>query len=175
MPRTRRPEEQFEGDPLIPIMNLVCMLIPLLLYGAIFVRFITLEVNSPKMSNAPAEQPPDAEQKLNLTVMITDQGFHFKVNPRYRMPWMSMATEGSGSSGPDIPKKDDDWDYDELNRRLKELKDNHREETQIILGAEDDIEFQVLIQAMDNSRGETTSENKKGDLFPDVTLTRGVV
>ena len=165
----RRAIETYEGDPLIPIMNLVCMLIPLLLYGAVFVRFITLEVNSPKMSNAPAEQPPDANEKLNLTVMITDQGFHFKVNPRFRMPWMSQATE-TASAGPDIPKKDDDWDYDELNKRLKELKENHREERQLILGAEDDILFEVLIKSMDYSRGTDTEE-----LFPDVTLTRGVV
>jgi biopolymer transport protein ExbD len=166
----RREMQSFEGDPLIPIMNLVCMLIPLLLYGAVFVRFMTLEVNSPKMSSAPQEQPPDQNEKLNLTVMITDQGFHFKVNPKFRMPWMSMATE-TASAGPDIPKKDDDWDYEELRRRLKELKENHREETQIILGAEDDIRFEVLIRAMDYSK----LDDNKERLFPDVTLTRGVV
>ncbi len=165
----RRVIPGYEGDPLIPIMNLVCMLIPLLLYGAVFVRFMTLEVNSPKMTNAPQQQPPDQNEKLNLTVMITDQGFHFKVNPRFRLPWMSMATE-TASAGPDIPKKDDDWDYEELNKRLKEIKENHREETQLILGAEDDIAFEVLIQAMDYSRG-----TKEDRLFPDVTLTRGVV
>jgi biopolymer transport protein ExbD len=82
---------------------------------------------------------------------------------------MSMATE-TASAGPDIPKKDDDWDYKQLNMRLKELKENHREENQIILGAEDDIPFEVLIKVMDYSRG--TEEDK---LFPDVTLTRGVV
>ncbi len=164
----RREEEGYEGDPLIPIMNLVCMLIPLLLYGAVFVRFITLQVNSPKMTNAPQQQQ-EQNEKLSLTVMITDQGFHFKVNPKFRLPWMSMATEASGG-GPDIPKKDDDWDFSELNKRLKEIKENHREETQIILGAEDDIKFEVLIHAMDFSRG-TESER----LFPDVTLTRGVV
>ncbi|MCP4606870.1 MAG: hypothetical protein GY847_41240 [Proteobacteria bacterium] len=169
MARIRREEDSYEGDPLIPIMNLVCMLIPLLLYGAVFVRFITLEVNAPKMTNAPQQQPPEQNEKLSLTVMITDQGYHFKVNPKFRLPWMSMATE-TASAGPDIPKKDDDWDYDELNKRLKELKENHREETQLILGAEDDIQFEILIKTMDYSRG--TDEDR---LFPDVTLTRGVV
>jgi hypothetical protein len=41
----RRSLESYEGDPLIPIMNLVCMLIPLLLYGAVFMRFMTLAEN----------------------------------------------------------------------------------------------------------------------------------
>jgi biopolymer transport protein ExbD len=168
MATKRRSSATFEGDPLIPVMNLVCMLIPLLLYGAVFIKFITLEVNSPKMSNVPMEQPQQ-DEKLNLTVMITDQGFHFKVNPRFRLPWMSMATE-TASAGPDIPKKDDDWDYEELNKRLREIKENHREETQLILGAEDNIFYEVLIKVMDYSRG--TEEER---LFPDVTLTRGVV
>ena len=162
----RREVESVEGNPLIPILNLVCMLIPLLLYGAVFIRFMTIEVNSPRMSNVPQQQ--EESEKLNLTVMITDQGFTFKVNPKYRLPWMSMATE-TASAGPDIPKKDDDWDYDELNKKLKEIKENHREETQIILGAEDDIQYEVLIKTMDWSRGTETDR-----LFPNVTLTRGV-
>lgn len=167
MAMKRRELGGYEGDPLIPILNLVCMLIPLLLYGAVFLRFMTIEVNSPRMSNVPQQQP-EQNEKLNLTVMITDQGFTFKVNPKFRLPWMSMSTE-TASAGPDIPKKDDDWDYKELNRKLKEIKENHREETQIILGAEDNIKYDVLIQTMDWSRG---SENDR--LFPNVTLTRGV-
>lgn len=169
MAKKRREQEAYQGDPLIPIMNLVCMLIPLLLYGAVFVRFMTLTVNAPKISRAPAQQPPDQNEALNLTVMITDQGFHFKVNPKHRMSWMSQATE-TASAGPDIPKKDDDWDFDEFTRKLKELKADHREERNIILGAEDDIKFEVLIKAMDYSRG-TLEE----PLFDVVTLTRGVV
>ena len=169
MAKKRRKEDAYEGDPLIPIMNLVCMLIPLLLYGAVFVRFATLTVNAPKIVPGDIKKSPDQNEALNLTVMITDQGFHFKVNPRHRMVWMSRATE-TASAGPDIPKKDDDWDFDEFERKLKELKADHREERNIILGAEDDIQIEVLIKAMDYSRG--TNEHP---LFDVVTLTRGVV
>ncbi len=168
MAMKRREVDSVEGDPLIPILNMVCMLIPLLLYGAVFVRFVIIEVNSPRMSQVPQQQPPEQNEKLNLTVMITDQGFTFKVNPKFRLPWMSMATE-TASAGPDIPKKDDDWDFKELNKKLKEIKENHREETQLILGAEDDIKYEVIIKAMDWSRGSDSDR-----LFPDVTLTRGV-
>lgn len=168
MAMKRREVDAVEGDPLIPILNMVCMLIPLLLYGAVFVRFVIIEVNSPRMSQVPQQQPPDENEKLNLTVMITDQGFTFKVNPKFRLPWMSMSTDAA-SAGPDIPKKDDDWDFKELNKKLKEIKENHREETQLILGAEDDIKYEVIIKAMDFSRGTDADR-----LFPNVTLTRGV-
>ena len=165
MLRTKRQLASYEGDPLIPIMNLVCMLIPLLLYGAVFVRFQTLSVKSPQI---PVDGPPSPpEEELRLTVMITDQGFHFKVNPRFRQPWMSAATTGAG---PDIPRGDDGWDFDELNRKLELIKAEHRDELGIVLGAEDDVDFDVIIKAMDYSRG-----TDEAPLFPDVTLTRGVV
>jgi biopolymer transport protein ExbD len=169
MAKEKREMEITEGDPLIPIMNLVCMLIPLLLYGAVFVRFMTLDVNAPKIAQGQPQDKQDENKALNLTVMITDQGFHFKVNPIHRLPWMSQSTD-SASAGPDIPKKDDDWDFEEFHRKLKEIKDLHREEVNIILGAEDDIAYEVLVKAMDYSRG-----SSEEPMFPMVTLTRGVV
>ncbi|MBW2277266.1 MAG: biopolymer transporter ExbD [Deltaproteobacteria bacterium] len=153
-----------EGDPLISIMALVAMLIPMLLYGAVFVKFVTLDVNSPTIDR-PGKEPP--KEELQLTVFITDQGFHFKVNPERRQPWMAQAADGSG---PDIPRTGDGWDFDALADRLKELKRDNRGERSIIFGAEDDIDFDILIEAMDYARGSDEEQ-----LFPDVTLTRGVV
>ena len=143
---------------------LVFVLIPLRLCGAVFVRFVTVDIRPPRYGQPPSEP---SEEDLNLTVVISDQGFHFKVNPNYRLPWMVMAT---ADTGPDIPKKDNDWDFAELNRRLRELKDNHSQEISLILAAEDDIPYEVLINAMDYSRGTSIEP-----LFPDFTLTRCVV
>lgn len=165
----RREVDSYEGDPLIPILNLVCMLIPLLLYGAVFIQFMVVDVNAPKLAQAPAQQQPEQNEALNLTVMITEQGFHFKVNPKKRLPWMNMSTE-TASAGPDIPKRDDDWDFAELHRKIKEIKELNREEVNITIGAEDDIKYDILIKAMDHTRGD-----QDNPLFPVVTLTRGVV
>jgi biopolymer transport protein ExbD len=154
------------GDPLIPLLSLVSMLIPMLIFGAVFVKFKTLEVKPPKVVPPPRAQLPD-EKALDLTVMITDQGFHFKVNQEFREPWMAQAFDGAG---PDIPRAADDWDFETLTDRLRQIKGSHARETRIILGAEDHIAFDVLIQAMDHARG--TDDDQ---LFPNVTLTRGVV
>lgn len=152
------------GDPLISVLALVCMLIPMLLYGVVFVKFKTLDVKPPR-----TDGPPDAEPRedLQLTVFITDHGFHFKVNPEFRLPWMAQAV---GGAGPDIPRTDDGWDFDELTERLRMIKRDHARERRIILGAEDDVAFEVLIKAMDHARGPDDEQ-----LFPEVTLTRGVV
>ena len=108
-----------EGDSLIPIMNLVCMLIPMLLYGAVFVKFVTVDVKQTSTDIS----PPPKDDPLNLSVMITDSGFYFKVNPTHRLPWMESANSQSVSA-PDIPKKDDGWDFGALATRLREIKDN---------------------------------------------------
>jgi len=168
--RGKRKNQEFEGDPLIPIMNLVCMLIPLLLYSAVFVRFHTLSVKAPKHCSGDGCRGLEKETKdLNLVVMVTDKGFHIKVNPIYQKSWMSQAI-AQGTSLPDIPKKEDAFDYARLGKKLLEIKKDHRNETKITLGAEDDISFDVLIKVMDFSRGSEDSP-----LFPSVVLTRGIV
>lgn len=154
-----------EVDPLIPILNLVCMLIPLLIFGAVFVSYHTLEVSAPQNTTAPPILP--TTEKLNLTVMITDQGFYFKVNPSHRLPWMTAASS-SNTTGPDIPKNSDRYDFKSLTERLAEIKERHPKEQQITLGAEDDIAYDIIIKAMDASRG------SKQSLFPQVQLTRGI-
>jgi hypothetical protein len=165
MAKIRRLTAAQEGEPLVPILNLVCMLIPLLLYGAVFVRYKTLDVSSSGAVGPPPEQLAEA---LDLTVKITEGGFHLAVNPKYRLPWMNAASRQT-SALPDIPRLDGGWDFDALTKRLEEVKRDHDRETKIYMVAEDDIPLDVLIRTMDHARGTDDA------LFPDVVLTRGIV
>ncbi|MBN2716606.1 MAG: biopolymer transporter ExbD [Deltaproteobacteria bacterium] len=154
-----------QGDPLIPILNLVCMLIPLLLYGAVFVKFQTLDVQPPKTPAIVDLSHPLDDDALRLKVTVGREGFYISVNPRYRQAW--MADEGSG---PDIPKTDNGLDFDELRRKISELKGAHTTEQTIFIGAEDDIDYETIIKTMDYTRGTT-----ERPLFPNVQLTRSTV
>ena len=147
---------------MIPIMNLVCMLIPLLIFGAVFVQYRTVEVSS--SSPVPGPDTVD-EPSLQLRVWVTDAGFHVRVNPNFRQAWMSESTQ-PGLVGPDIPVGPDGDDYATLTARLRELKERFGSERRMILGAEDNVAYDVLIHVMDASRG------GEKELFPDVTLTR---
>ncbi|MBN2529840.1 MAG: biopolymer transporter ExbD [Deltaproteobacteria bacterium] len=151
------------GDPLIPILNLVCMLIPLLLYGAVFVKFKVLDVQPPRITHIRGEV--NDEKSLKLRVIVAKEGFYIKVDPRYRKAWMADA-----NSGPDIPKTDNGFDFAELHKKLSELKSEHMKEQTIHIGAEDDIEYEILIKTMDYTRG-----TAKKPLFPNVQLTRSLV
>lgn len=169
-PKKKRVELE-KIDPLIPVMNLVCMLIPFLLLSAAFVQYASINVQAPKIQSSQQQQPPPQDRMpLNLTVMVTDAGFIIKVDPQYRMPWMSQATD-SANTGPDIPKKPDGkYNYEDLLEKIKEIKDKHPDESQVIIGMEDTLKFDILIKVMDATRGTDTSP-----LFPDVVLTRGIV
>jgi len=161
---------QDEINPLIPIMNLVCMLIPFLLLSAAFIQYAAINVQAPKIQSASQQQQQPDQMPLNLTVMVTNEGFHFKVNPQHRLPWMAMETDSASGAGPDIPKKPDgEYDYEQLTDKLKEIKEKHQDENQIIIGCEDNIKYEILIKVMDASRG--TDESP---LFKDVVLTRGI-
>jgi hypothetical protein len=165
MARRRRFATTNEGDPLVPMLSLTCLLIPLLLLGSVFVKYHVLPVGAPKYcTGAGCESKPDTAEDLGLTLMITDQGFHLKVNPAHRKSWMAQG------GGPDIPALDGGFDYRALTERLAEIKRDHRGETLLRLGAEDDIRLDVLIGAMDAARGTADAP-----LFPDVVLVRGVV
>ena len=153
-----------EVDPLIPIMNLVCMLIPLLIFGAVFVQYRTVEVSSPQPVTGPNTIDED-EPSLQLRVWVTDAGFHVRVHPNFRQAWMSESTQ-TEAQGPDIPVGPDGYDYATLTARLRGLKERFGAERKMILGAEDDVAYDVLIHVMDASRG------GEKELFPDVTLTR---
>ena len=155
-----------EVDPLIPILNLVCMLIPLLIFGAVFVNYHTLEVAAPP-PNTSAPPTREAPERLHLSVMITQRGFYFRVNPKYRLAWMKAAAEVR-STVPDIPKGDDGYDYKMLKERLTELKAMHPTEQRLVIGAEDDVAYDVIIRVMDASRGQ------ERELFPSVQLTNGI-
>ena len=111
-----RKHEDFAGDPLVPLLNLVCLLIPLLLYGAVFTRLVILDVKAEKFDDGPPPIDPQVEP-LNLTVMITDEGFHFKVSPKHRMSWMAIS--GPGDTSPHIPREDEGFDFAALSEKLR--------------------------------------------------------
>jgi biopolymer transport protein ExbD len=162
MRRTRElPIDQ--GEPLIPILNLVCMLIPLLLYGAVFVKFKVLDVQPPRLSIVDGD-PLKTDESLKLQIFVAKDGFHLNVNPIHRKAWMT-----ENNLTPDIPRKDDQFDFEELHRKLVELKNEHASERQILIGAEDDIEYDVLIKLMDFTRGTPSRP-----LFPVVQLSRSM-
>ncbi len=164
-----------EKDPelnLNPIMNLVMLLVPALLLSTSFIHFSVINVNSPQIGGgAPQQEQEKKPEKppLNLTVTITKSGFIIAGSGGVLGGVAEQQAAAADKTGPTIPKINDKYDYTALTKKMIEVKDAFPDETKIIMGADADIQFDILIQAMDATREE-------GDrlLFPDVMLHGGL-
>lgn len=169
----KRVKEKPEDPFLIPIMNLVCLLIPFLLLTATFVSYAIINVNAPRFNQAAQQQQQPDRLPLNLTILVTDQGFTISAKGQ------SLTAEGGGvdasaASGPTVPKKrvggEMDYDYDGLAKKIREIKDDNEDESQVNIGAEKNIIYEVIVKVMDFTR-----DDENGELFPNVVLLGGVI
>jgi biopolymer transport protein ExbD len=179
---------------LVPIMNLVTILIPFLLMAAQFVSYSVIDSTLPAIGPPPEVEEEPEEKPLNLSVMITDEGFTVSGNHP------ELENEGSGeegeekgatiecltpgcsfdSSGGEGPEQA--YDIGELRALLGRIKDDKPEEKNVILVPDSSLPYEVLVLAMDATRedpdaGGTTTEDQGCNgrcLFPFVVIAGGV-
>ena len=124
--------------------------------------FVPLGILSifPPTSNknpAPTSQPQETPKPERfLSVFITAQGF----------TWA-----GVGGVLPPIPKKPGgEYDFEALQQKAIELKRQYLDERQIIIAAEPEIRYEILIKTMDVLRA-----NGEQLLFDQVKLSPGML
>jgi biopolymer transport protein ExbD len=161
---------------LTPIMNLMVVMIPILLSSTQFVKIGILELNLPPSVGATTAGgttalPKETQRTLDLTVSITDRGFYIS---------SALAVlPGDDTAGPTIPKNADGvYDFEALSKKLYEVKQKAREhfpDTEaIVIQAEKDISYQILVSTMDAAREYKIGEQSVS-LFPLVSLSAGVI
>lgn len=79
MPRRGRGSDdgqETEELNLVPFMNMVVVLIPMLLLSVVFLKVGTINITSPELSTGPEKTKPKKkkEKKLNLTVAVGEEG-----------------------------------------------------------------------------------------------------
>jgi biopolymer transport protein ExbD len=77
MLKKREPPEQGELN-LIPMMNLICLLIPFLLLSAQFIQIGIILVQTPRLKNQSSADQKKKKQALNLSVVMTGKGYYVK-------------------------------------------------------------------------------------------------
>ncbi len=145
---------------LVPIMNLVVCLIPIILYGTVMVKVGVVNVNAPKFGMGKATPSDDEEKPLNLTLGIEDTGFRLKaggadINQLLGMEPVAVAPAADPTAitpGVLIPKKGDTYDYVELYNKLVVIKKAKPDESIINLTADSKIHYEHIIRSMDAIR-----------------------
>jgi biopolymer transport protein ExbD len=120
---------------LVPFIDMLSCLICFLLMAAVWVQIGKISV-SQSGQGAPTEQTPEERQRLNLVVAITPQGFLITGN-------------GQTLQDGDILKKGNEYDFDRLGKKLKEIHSQFPDKNDIVVMSEDSIQYQVLINTMD--------------------------
>jgi len=120
---------------LVPFIDLLTCLICFLLMAAVWIQIGKISVTQ-SGQGAPTEQTPEERERLNLVCAITPQGF-------------LLTGNGQTLEGGDILKKDNQYDFERLGTKLKEVHGLFPEKNDIVVMSEDTIKYQDLINTMD--------------------------
>jgi biopolymer transport protein TolR len=171
--RVRELEESTELN-IVPYLDIMMNLIMFMLLSMTgLAAFGILNVNAPSyggpsagMSDAP-EQP-----KLLLSVLISKKGY-FIAGAGAVLGQETPAGEATATveGEPTVPKKSDGtYDTASLNAKMVQIKAAFPSESKVIVGAEADIAYETLIDAMDAIREVGGAAGERKILFSDVTL-----
>jgi len=188
----RHHEEEVVEINLIPLMNMICILIPFMIMAAVFVQLSIIDTSLPT-AVAPGEkveEDPAKKPKLTLTVAMSKEGFSIagyggvlniasdqenaakdKEQPPFIIP---KKIVGKNPDGTDILE----FDYASLQENLIKVKDKYPDQYSIILLPESHVVYQEIIDAMDTAR-EVRSKDASGKeitriLFPSPVLAGGM-
>ncbi|MDZ7344796.1 MAG: biopolymer transporter ExbD [candidate division KSB1 bacterium] len=130
------------GDlEMTPIMNIFLILVPFLLLTATFVKIAILEMTLPSLNKpviqettATAEKP---KQLVLNTLAIKANGFELK-SPTFNFPL--------------IPKTGEQYNYEQLQANLKQIKERFPNSEDVVVAPEDEIKYDVVVKVMDRCR-----------------------
>jgi biopolymer transport protein ExbD len=172
MRRRFRTEEDTGDLNIVPYLDIVVNLVMFMLLSMTgLISFGVLNVSAPKIGGEAAVAGETAPRLL-LTVAIGKDGFYVA-----GAGGVLGADAAAGAAGrpPSIPLVEGRYDYAALTAELVRVKDRFPSETQVILSADPDVPYDVLIQTMDACR-ETAAPGPGGaterrPLFFDVSLS----
>jgi biopolymer transport protein ExbD len=137
-------------------LNLMVVLVPFLLVGAVFSRMTIVELDLPTSAAAGGESEPS----YRIEVIVRDSGL--------------QLTDGKAILAT-LPKVDEQYDLKSLSEHVIVLKQSHPDDEDASVLLEPDIEYDHLIQVMDAVRGaelpgEGTEEVVKMALFTNISI-----
>jgi len=174
---------------LIPYMDVVTAILIFMLFTSTgLIQIGVINVNAPRykdpLEEMGAGQEDDQEEKkqLNLTVGITYKGL-FIAGVGGVLGSVAEGEESAAPKGPTIPLLLTDaacrdamaknlpppitcYDYARLTREMIKIKDQFPQETKIIIYAQPDVPYEVLVRVMDSTR-----DLEGRALFYDVVLS----
>ncbi len=160
-----------------PVMNLMVVLIPILLYSAEFVKLAIRELNLPPAAagGQNTDELKEKEKRFQLTIIISKQGFYIGNKAGY------LTGEADTQAEPAIPVLEDgSYDYLALVDQLKEIKEAIKDQgfvdaKSVIISAEAQVEYKHIVKIIDRV---TVLEDEQGnmqELFPQINIGQVII
>jgi len=140
---------------IVPMIDMMVILVFFLLFTAVFSNTNIIELNLP----APNSSVPDLPKGLQLEIIVRHTG-------------IEIADRNSGVLR-SLPKKNGDHDYAGLSEYLQFVKGKYPTVLAASVLLEQDIQYEVLVQTMDNVRlwqMDDKPKYTKVELFPDISV-----
>lgn len=193
----RKPSERMHGghgdeEPLdldvTPFLNIMFMLILSILAMTAWTQLAMLNVQAPQIGGGGGGgdgdvTPPEELSTLNLTVFVLPDGFNIGASGatldgnsdgRPGQPLIPKAPKRNAQGQPVLDASGQqvlDYDFTRLQQRLIEVKKTFPTEETMIVSADGNTVYEVIVRIMDAAR--RSSDGKI--LFPAVTFAAGVV
>jgi biopolymer transport protein TolR len=154
---------------IVPYLDILMNLIMFMLLSITgLAAFGILNVSAPSYGGPSASAQDENEKpKLLLSVLVSKKGFYVAGAGGILGP--QSGSVNPAEVPPTLPRKaDGSYDYASLTAQLVGVKKEFPTETKVIIGAEADIPYEVVVGTMDAVRESPAPERKI--LFPDVTL-----
>ncbi|MHC4222074.1 MAG: ExbD/TolR family protein, partial [Planctomycetota bacterium] len=138
-------------------MNLMVVLVPFLLLTAVFTHITILDLNLPNPSSANINKPKTPHYELRVTI---------------RKNSLNLS-DNRGGLIKQVRGKNNQHDYAALKQALIQVKSRIPDKTAITILAEQNTEYDALIQVMDTARSYQTiyeGEAVLAELFPDISI-----
>lgn len=154
---------------IVPFLDIVTNLILFLLMTSAQVLIVAeLDAHLPALARGRrASSSPEQGSTLNLSVTIAESGLIVAGSGGKLAPGCERRMPGRVITVPRNP--DGSYDWAALTACVARVHREFPDETQVILSADPNIEYENIIHAMDAVR-----EDANGVLFPDVMLSAGV-
>lgn len=152
--RSRHPAAELN---ITAFMNLMVVLVPFLLLTAVFTHITILDLNLPNPSSANSNKPKTPPYELRVTI---------------RKNSLNLS-DNRGGFIRQVSMKDNAHDYAALKQALIQVKSRIPDKTAITILAEQNTEYDALIQVMDTARSYQTiyeGEAVLAELFPDISI-----
>jgi biopolymer transport protein ExbD len=162
MKRKAHPHEHEAELNIIPYLDIMVNLVMFMLMSMTgFITFQMVNVNMPDLSpegSAINPPPKSADQNLTLNVSISKSGF------------VIAATGGvlpgvSGAQPTIALRPDGKYDFEALTEKMTAIKKQYPATSQFFLAADKDVKYDIIVQTMDATRGDSSHP-----LFPDVAF-----